>query len=362
VEEAKISPHQAAEPPSVTIPGSELRELHSVHTGRDYHIYVGLPHGYGESSDSYPVLYLLDGQWDFRLVSAVYGGLNFDRFIPEMIIVGITYGGEDPDYDALRARDYTPTPVADVPGSGDGPEFLAFLWDELIPFIERDYRVDSDHRVLAGSSFGGLFCLYALFTEPNLFNGYVSISPVIPWDDGLLIRLEDELSRRTDELPARLFLAAGELEPQQWTVDPMQQMAERLVDRGYRGLEVTKMVMAGERHASVKAEAFNRGLRAVLEPQPIEVPIEALQNLVGEYRTVDEGDELHMILAVEAGRLILQPRPGEYEGDELSARTADSFAFRKIPGEITFHCDQAGAVHGATIHLPDGNRSLTKSD
>lgn len=357
-----MPPHQAAEPPPVTIPGSELRELHSVHTGRDYHIYVALPHGYGESSDSYPVLYLLDGQYDFRLVSAVYGGLNFDRFIPEMIIVGITYGGEDPDYDALRARDYTPTALADFPGSGDGSQFLAFLQEELIPFIEAGYRVDSDHQVLAGSSLGGLFCLYALFTEPDTFNGYVSISPVIPWDDGLLIRLEEELSQRRDELPVRLFLAAGELEPQQWMVDPVQQMAARLVDRGYRGLEVTKMVIAGERHASVKAEAFNRGLRAVLEPHPIEIPVEVLQDFVGEYQSVDDGRELHMLLAVEAGRLILQPHPGEHEGDELSARAADSFAFRKIPGEITFHRDHTGAVHSATVHLAfEGDRRLAKA-
>ena len=48
--------------PPVPLPGTELRELTSTPTGRDYHIYVGLPGGYADADERYPVLYLLDGQ------------------------------------------------------------------------------------------------------------------------------------------------------------------------------------------------------------------------------------------------------------------------------------------------------------
>ncbi|MBN1810387.1 MAG: alpha/beta hydrolase, partial [Anaerolineae bacterium] len=176
----------AATFPSVTMPDTEVRTLKSSNTGRKYDIYIRLPAGYTRNGKkTYPILYVLDGQWDFKLLDSIYGGLNYDKFVPEMIIVGITYSGANPDYEALRAKDYTPTPVAGLVGSGDGPKFLAFLKEELIPFVEADYRADGSRRTLMGSSFGGLFTLYAMFTETALFSGYVAASPAVSYAGGI---------------------------------------------------------------------------------------------------------------------------------------------------------------------------------
>src|SRR5512143_485944 len=63
----------------VTIPGSEVRQLESSATGRSYDIYVRLPDEYApDQGKKYPVLYLLDGQWDFKLLDSIYGGLYYD--------------------------------------------------------------------------------------------------------------------------------------------------------------------------------------------------------------------------------------------------------------------------------------------
>jgi len=141
--------------PRVSIPGSEIRQLHSKETGRDYDLYIRLP----DDSEKYPkvkypVLYLLDAQWDFKLLDSIYGSLEYDGFVPEMIIVGITYSGENADYEALRAMDYTPVQYGNVPGSGGAPEFLAFIQDQLIPFIEANYPASPSERYLMGSSYG----------------------------------------------------------------------------------------------------------------------------------------------------------------------------------------------------------------
>ena len=101
------------------------------------------------------------------------------KWMPDIVIVGITYSGAHPDYDALRATDYTPTP-GDRKGSGDGPKFLHFMKAELIPFIELNYRGDPTRRILGGHSLGGLFTLYAMLTDPTLFWGYLAGSPAIP--------------------------------------------------------------------------------------------------------------------------------------------------------------------------------------
>jgi predicted alpha/beta superfamily hydrolase len=244
--------------PQVTLPGTEVRVLKSSSTGRDYDIYVRIPEGYGESTKKYPVLYLLDGQWDFKMLDSIYGGLFYDNFVPEMLIVGITYSGINPDYNALRAMDYTPK--GDIPGSGDAPKFLAFFKQELIPFVEANYRTNPAQRYLMGSSFGGLFTLYAMFTEPSLFRGYVVGSPALPYGDGALIKQEADYFSQHKDLPVRLFLSVGDAETLKY---PVMEFMKTMTERNYTGLELKTMVIADEGHASNKPEAYNRGLRFV---------------------------------------------------------------------------------------------------
>jgi uncharacterized protein len=249
--------------PRVTMPDTEVRKLESSATGRSYDIYIRLPSGYAQNQGKkYPVLYVLDGQWDFKLLDSIYGGLLYDEFVPEMIIVGITYSGDSPDYNTLRAMDYTPVQDTSIPGSGGAPKFLAFFKEELIPFIEINYRVDSSRRVLMGSSFGGTFTLYAMFVEPGLFNGYVAASPVVVYGNRLAFKQEAEYAGNHQDLPVRLFLSVGELED---LARPVQAFMQVISKRGYTGLEMEMRTISGERHAGNKPEAFNRGLRFVFQ-------------------------------------------------------------------------------------------------
>lgn len=251
--------------PRVAIPGSLMRTLKSAHTGRDYDLYIQLPDGNAQNKEKkYPVLYVLDGQWDFKLLDSVYGGLHYDKFVPEMIIVGITYSGPNPNYDVLRARDYTPAPESRRPGTGDAPKFLSFLKTELLPFIETNYRGDASRRVLMGSSLGGLFTLYAMFTEPGLFSGYVSASPAVSYGDRFLFKQEAGYAGKHRELPARLFLSVGGAED---LTAPVKEFMQVLGRRGYKGLKLETRVIEGERHAGNKPEAFNRGLRFVFQDE-----------------------------------------------------------------------------------------------
>jgi hypothetical protein len=228
-----------------------------------YDLYVRLPSGYAlNAKKQYPILYVLDGQWDFKLLDSIYGGLYYDQFVPEMIIVGITYSGENPDYETLRAMDYTPVPDNSIPGSGDADKFLAFFKDGLIPFVETNYRVDPSQRTLMGSSFGGLFTLYAMFTDPTLFSGYVSASPAVPYGARAAFKQEAAYANQHQDLPVRLFLSVGELEPLSY---PVQEFIQVLNERGYNGLEMRTMIIEGERHAGNKPESFNRGLRFIFQ-------------------------------------------------------------------------------------------------
>lgn len=249
--------------PQVTIPNSEIRTLESTHTGRTYDIYIRLPDEYTPTeARTYPVVYLLDGQWDFKLLASVYGGLYYDQFIPEIIIVGISYAGENPNYQALRAMDYTPAAENPPAGTGEAANFLAFLKEELIPLIETNYRTDASQRMLMGSSFGGLFALYTLFTEPELFRGYVAASPAVPFGNKAIFKQEAEYAGQHQALPVKLYLSVGELET---LAPPVKAFINVINERGYRGLTLKTQIIAGERHASNKPEAYNRGLRFILQ-------------------------------------------------------------------------------------------------
>jgi predicted alpha/beta superfamily hydrolase len=259
---------EPATPPSltltnVTMPGTEVRQLESPETGRSYDIYVRLPDNYAQGQEKkYPVLYVLDGQWDFKLLDSIYGGLYYDKFVPEMIIVGITYSGTNPDYGTLRAMDYTPVRDLFTLGSGDAPKFLAFIKQELFPLIETNYQADPSQRVLIGSSFGGTFTLYALFTEPELFMGYVAGSPVVVYGNEFAFQQEAEYASSHRDLPVRLFLSVGALED---LAGPVERFIKVLSERGYTGLEMETRTIEGERHAGNKPEAYNRGLRFIFQ-------------------------------------------------------------------------------------------------
>src|SRR3569833_3188684 len=250
--------------PPVTLPNSELRTLESKSTGRKYDLYIRKPADYDKNPNKkYPALYLLDGQWHFKLLDAVVGGLVYDKAMPDIIVVGITYSGEKPDYEALRAMDYTPSPGPQK-GSGAGPKFLQFIKTEVIPLTETNYRADPTRRILGGHSFGGLFTLYAMFSEPTLFWGYLAGSPAIPWDNGYLVKQEQQYFEHHKDLPVRLYMAEKNTEKHQ---EPRVSFGRTFASRNYTGAHWDGRVVEGEGHAGVLPEYYNRGLRFLFSPE-----------------------------------------------------------------------------------------------
>ena len=252
-------------PAKVTLPFTEVQQLKSSATGRDYDIYVRLPDMYEQNKEKqYPVIYSLDGQWDFKMLDSICGGLVYDKFIPDVIIVGITYSGENADYGDLRAKDYTPVRDPFFGGAGDGPKFLVFHKEQLIPFIESNYRADPSQRVLMGSSFGGTFTLYALFSDPTLFHGYIAGSPVVVYGKRFAFQQEAEYADNHTDLPVRLFISVGSVEDLAY---PVQEFMQVLRERNYQGLVLETLTVEGEGHASNKPESYNRGLRFIFRDE-----------------------------------------------------------------------------------------------
>ena len=158
----------------------------------------------------YPVVYLLDGSSHFHSVTGLIQQLSFvsgNTVLPEMIVVGI----ENTD----RTRDLTPTHSTTsafgqtpemLKNSGGGDNFLAFIENELIPYMDTAYPV-APYKMLVGHSFGGLLVMHTLLNKPELFNAYIAIDPSVWWDDQALVK-KATIALKQNTFPARPFYFA----------------------------------------------------------------------------------------------------------------------------------------------------------
>lgn len=266
--------------PEVQLISTEKRMLHSKIVNQDFEIYISLPYKYFMSDTTYPVLYSLDANVKFGMMSNVVNNLGtLTRDIPEIIVVGIAYPIKSiADWAALRKRDTTPTskPEYDkqwadylnnatgrddiVVQSGGADKFLAFISDELIPFIESNYRVSSNDRGLQGTSSGGLFTLYALFQQPETFQRYFAGSPSINWDEPYMYKLENDFSTSHKDLPVKLFMCVGGLESESY-INNMNKMDKLLRSRNYPSFELETFVFENETHGTTGPASICRGLK-----------------------------------------------------------------------------------------------------
>lgn len=255
--------------PKHTLGNSEIRDLPRDSKGREFRLLVGLPYSYESSpTKRYPVLYVCDGYWDFTLLNGLYGNILYDKAVPEFIIVGLSYTGDNPRFDSLRAYDYTPVPDPSdtkARATGHAKEFLASMRDRIIPFVQKEYRVDTAWRAIAGSSLGGLFALYTAFEAPGLFQGTIAPSPAVGWADGWLFKREAEFARSGKQLSTRLFLSTASEEWPDFT-KAVRAFNDTLDAHKISGLVKKWRIVDGERHAGTKAESYNRGVRFVLSP------------------------------------------------------------------------------------------------
>jgi predicted alpha/beta superfamily hydrolase len=294
----------AAQFPRVDIPGSEVRKItSSIVAGQEYELQILLPGGYKNSIKKYPVIYLMDSQWDFPLVKSLYGEHYYDGFIPELIIVGVTWGGVNPNPDSLRARDYTPTTEARSPQSGGADKFLSFMKKELFPFIETNYKADGNNRTLMGCSLGGLFTLYTLFTQPELFSGYAAASPAVGWDKEVLYKYEKEFSSKKLTSPVRVYMTVGDVERSR---PAYEKFAAKMNTSHYSSVSLQSKILENTGHSGTKSETYGRGMQYVFENPKLNLAANILDKYAGTY-TTENGNKIE--LKNENGSLALYFSP-----------------------------------------------------
>ena len=236
--------------------------IHSTVLNEDRIVLVRTPAGYETNKLSYPVLYMSDGDAHLGHTTSTIEFLTQNGRIPDLIVVGVT--------NTDRTRDLTPAKSSDkdadgklrFPTSGGADNFLKFFETELIPEIEREYRVQP-YRIFAGHSLGGLFAIHAMITKPGLFNSYVAVSPSLQWENDEALKRAETFLKNQKELKATLFVSIGN-EPGA-IGDDFDRFKALLEKSKIKGFDWQAERMLDEDHGSVVLRSHYFGLRKVYD-------------------------------------------------------------------------------------------------
>jgi hypothetical protein len=240
--------------------GVTTLKLKSDVLGEDRTILVRTPAGYDAGNQRYPVLYMTDGDAHIGHTGATVEFLSRNGRMSELILVGISNTDRTRDLSPTHVKTTNPDGRLQMPTSGGGDKFLKFIETELIPEIEKSYRVQP-YRILAGHSLGGLFAVHAMLSRPELFNSYIAVSPALQWDNQATVKRAEDFFKTRKELDRTLYFSLGH-EPGP-IEDAFHQFKQVLNKNQAKGFEWEAQEMADEDHGSVVLRSHYAGLRKV---------------------------------------------------------------------------------------------------
>jgi len=254
-----ISSAAIAQPATGTVKRLTIK---SAVLGEDRIVLVRTPAGYESNKVSYPVLYMTDGDGHMGHTASTIEFLTQNGRISDLIVVGVTNTDRTRDLTPVKSTDKDPGGNLRFPTSGGADNFLKFFETELIPEIEKQYRVQP-YRIFAGHSLGGLFAIHAMITKPRLFNSYVAVSPSLQWENGEALKRAEDFLKNQKEFKATLFVSIGN-EPGP-IGESFDKFKDALSKSNIKGFEWQAERMADEDHGSVVLRSHYFGLRKVFD-------------------------------------------------------------------------------------------------
>jgi len=222
-----------------------------------YHVYVRLPESHEAGADRrYPVVYLLDGGNMFPLLAGYYRYLELGEEVPELILVGISYGTDYFREGNQRSRDFT----AEAPEPefwGGAGAFLGFLHDGLIPMVESRYPADPERRVILGQSLGGQFVLYSALQPDGPFWGHIAINPALHRNLPRFLQAPDDVF---DGPRRRLYVGSADDDLPRFR-GPALTWIGHWMAQDETPWDLEAEILTGESHFSAAPLAFRRGIR-----------------------------------------------------------------------------------------------------
>lgn len=224
-------------------------------TAKNYELYIKLPEDYAEHPDkSYPVLYYTDAMWHLEMLSG-----STEYMLEDIILVGISWQkgiSEDlmQKYGAHASRftDYSfwtkTNPNHPLLKFGDAQKHLTFIRNNVIQYIDNNYRTDPNSRSYFGYSLSGAFGAYILLSQPDTFDNYILGSPLSRGLVKYLVDINKTIGAfdtdKNNTVNANVFIAYGSLEED--NDEPIEEYLALLNPREHSGLAIQNKVFEGD--------------------------------------------------------------------------------------------------------------------
>lgn len=233
---------------------SKTDSLYSNILSEQRELLIQLPNSYKlNKSQSYPVLYLLDGTRNFNHAVGTLDLLNQSYMAQEMIIVAIK--------NTDRTRDFTPTYNESYNRwgiSGGADKFLDFMEKELIPYVNKTHRTNG-LKILSGHSFGGLLSVYAFQSRPRLFQAHFAFSPSLWWHDEVLFDTAKDVLTNTKDLNNYLYINMGT--EGGMMLSAFEKYQQLLAEHAPKGLRYKTELVEDENHNTTAMVGHNPAYR-----------------------------------------------------------------------------------------------------
>lgn len=267
------------------------RAMYSQFVRDTFKLVIYLPKSYDNgTAKRYPVVYQLDGSYYGKSTAIILAHYHCKGIIPtEAIVVGIGYY-----YDGWldkRNRDFifvglgreTPTNNnANLSGTGGGLKFYQFLKNELVPYIDSNFRTRNKTfgRTLMGHSLGGYFTLFTVFDQfkytshqlekgsevsPDIpvFANFIAASPVIVNELSYLTELERNAVRAySGRFPVSIYMAISNTEE----VTPIRYfplLSRKFEQWQFPGFRFGSMMLENMEHTRTAVPIFKEGLKFI---------------------------------------------------------------------------------------------------
>ncbi len=223
--------------------------------------FVYLPENYQNSSEKYPVVYILDGEYYFSFTTEASVLLSQNRLAPNCILVGITTNNRERDFTPKADEDSGQS--QDLNASGGADNFLEYLEKELKPGIDKKYRTQG-YNVLIGHSTGGLLAFYSLYKKPNLFQAIVPIDASTWWNKGKIGSELIDFLNIHPEFSCKIFECRKDIKiPVRFPVNVA--LIDYLKDKRPKGIEYEYLELPEETHGTVVFPGTYYGLKYIFK-------------------------------------------------------------------------------------------------
>lgn len=167
---------------------------------REFQIYLPPTYYFNDRND-YPVIYLLDGDYNFHYVTGLVELMsNVSGKMPECIVIGISDKGA-----SKYRKNCTPNQIT---GRGNAANFMSFIANELKPFVDSTYRT-ADYNIIIGHSIGGLFVTNYFLEKPDDFDAYIAIDPALWAGEYEIVNRADSIYKNKKSLSSLFYISSS---------------------------------------------------------------------------------------------------------------------------------------------------------